>query len=116
MTTDLQGVAMVITAAGTGVASILGAWAVIRAGKTQTTAQAAKDSADAAHVSADAGIRATDAAHSTIREVGKEFNGRMTQLMDTKDRLTEARVDGASAAGIEQGKLIQKAEDHTNGK
>jgi hypothetical protein len=38
-----------------------------------------------------------------LKQVHMEFNGRMDQLLATKDKLTEARVDGSFQEGIRQG-------------
>ena len=72
MTIDLQGVALVITASASLIAAVAGA--------------------RAATLSARNG--------DSIKKVGVDINGRMSQFLATKDELTERRVEGSYKQGV----------------
>jgi hypothetical protein len=79
VTSDLQGLAMVITAVGSMCGAVCAGVAAIWSVKS----------------------------HATIEKVGTDINGRMSQFMAEKDKLTEARVAGSFKAG----ELAQKEKD-----
>jgi hypothetical protein len=71
MTSDLQGLALVIAACGSCIAAVGGAVAAIWSVKSQRS----------------------------IAKVGTDINGHMTAFLAAKDQLTEARVSGSFKAG-----------------
>lgn len=71
MSTDLQGVALVIAACGTVIAASGSAIAAIWAVKTR----------------------------ASVTNLGHEINGRMTEFMATKDQQADQRVEASYKAG-----------------
>jgi hypothetical protein len=93
MLTDMQGIALVITAVGSAVSSILSAQA-------KRSSEKAAEAAEKSQVNSRAAL-------SSIKEVQIEFNGHMEKFLAVKDELTEVRVDGS----YKQGLLDQKEKD-----
>jgi hypothetical protein len=80
MTTDLQGVALIITAVGSSVGTICASIAAVWSVKS----------------------------HATIEKVGTQINGRMSQFLQAKDSLTEIRVAGSFKDGEKAGEARRR--------
>jgi hypothetical protein len=101
---DLKGVALVIAATASPLGALLGGLATLWSVKANAAALAAKSAAEGAQVTAAKAHGTAEVALAIIEKVGTDINGRMTQLLATKDLLTEARVDMSLQQGVQQGR------------
>jgi hypothetical protein len=96
MLTDMQGIALVITATGSAIAAVLSA----QAKASSVKAAAAAENSQAS----------SEKAVAKIENVRVEFNGHMEKFLAVKDELTETRVEGS----YKQGQFDQRAHDENS--